>query len=69
MHFQKLRVPVTCPDCGAEQLAEFPVDRIAKALREGRPLRLHSSCHNQWWSASEIEAEQVRQYVGALSMR
>jgi hypothetical protein len=57
MNARKLRLPVTCPDCGAEQLAELPVDRVTGALREGRPLRLHA-----------IEVEQVRQYVGALSL-
>lgn len=66
MSAHKLRVPVTCPYCGMEQLAEFPAARITGALRDGRPLRLYSACHDHWWSANAVEAEQVRQYVGAL---
>jgi hypothetical protein len=68
MNSRKLRVPVICPNCGAEQLAELSADRIAKALREGRPVRLHSSCHDRWWSATYVETEQVRQYLGATSL-
>jgi hypothetical protein len=68
MNARKLRVPVTCPDCGAERLAELPADRVTGALREGRALRLHAPCHDVWWTASAVEVEQVRQYVGALSL-
>jgi len=68
MNARKLRVPVTCPDCGAERLAELPADRVTGALREGRALRLHAPCHDVWWNASAVEVEQVRQYVGALSL-
>ncbi|MDP8985025.1 MAG: hypothetical protein M3N97_08265 [Pseudomonadota bacterium] len=68
MSARKLRVPVTCPDCGAERLAELPADRVTGALREGRPLRLHAPCHDIWWNASKVETDQVRQYIGALSL-
>jgi hypothetical protein len=60
-----IRFPVTCPKCGNDALTVFPVALIATALIEGTNIRLYASCHNQWWDASKVELEQIREYLGA----
>jgi hypothetical protein len=44
----------------------FPVLVIASALSALTNIRLHASCHDQWWDASKTELEQIREYLGAL---
>jgi hypothetical protein len=60
-----IQFPVTCPLCGAEELAEHPVADVADALisRTGA-LQLHSRCHNHRWCASKAELQQIREYLG-----
>ena len=35
MEYTLLRIPVVCPECGAELLAELPAASIAQALGSG----------------------------------
>jgi len=65
MEVTLLRVPVACPDCKKEALAEFPMVWIGKALAYGRSIRLFAPCHDKVWVASELEREQLRQYLEA----
>jgi hypothetical protein len=65
MEVTLLRVPVVCPECENEVLAEFPIAPIAKALTYGRSIRLIAPCHDKAWVASELEREQLRQYLEA----
>jgi hypothetical protein len=60
-----VRFPVTCPRCGTEQLTAFPVAEVESALLLGRRLPLYATCHEYYWSASELELEQIREYLGA----
>jgi hypothetical protein len=58
--------PVTCPECGAEALREFPVAEVALALMTRRnSLHLYAPCHGRLWRASLIEIQQIREYLGA----
>jgi hypothetical protein len=61
-----IRFPVTCPRCGNDVLMVFPVLVIASALSALTNIRLHASCHDQWWDASKTELEQIREYLDAL---
>jgi hypothetical protein len=60
-----LRVPVVCPRCGEERLASFKRALIAEALGAGNTIRLFASCHDQWWNASYLEREQLKEYLDA----
>jgi hypothetical protein len=57
-----LRIPVVCPECANEWLAELPTASIAKALATGGPIHLYALCHNKAWQATMLEREQLRQY-------
>jgi hypothetical protein len=59
------RVPVTCPRCGEERLTNFSATMIGEALGAGNTIRLFASCHGEWWSASYIEREQLKEYLDA----
>lgn len=61
-----VRFPVACPLCARELLAELPVALVAEALVEGSTIRLHASCHDIFWDATELEMEQIREYLGAV---
>jgi hypothetical protein len=60
-----VRFPVTCPICARALLTELPVAVIAEALIMGSSIRLHANCHDVHWDATELEIEQIRQYLGA----
>jgi hypothetical protein len=60
-----VRFPVTCPICARALLSELPVAVIAEALIMGSSIRLHASCHDVHWDATELEVEQIREYLGA----
>jgi len=60
-----VRFPVTCPMCARALLTELPVALIAEALIMGSSIRLHASCHDVYWDATELEVEQIREYLGA----
>ena len=61
-----VRFPVACPKCGTERLAEFPVDVVADALQRGSDICLVATCHDVIWDATELEKEQIREYLGAV---
>jgi hypothetical protein len=59
--------PVKCPLCGREQLIELPVAEVADALLRDEDVYLSASCCGVVWTASEIECEQIREYLAAIS--
>jgi hypothetical protein len=61
-----VRFPVACPKCGTERLTEFPVDVVADALKRGSDICLVATCHEVIWTASELELEQIHEYLGAV---
>jgi hypothetical protein len=63
-----LQFPVTCPDCALESLSEIPIALIANALLTGKSVRLHASCHGQYWTATFIERQQLRKSLGAMTI-
>jgi hypothetical protein len=66
MNMRTIRFPVVCPICGSESLSELKFRSVALALGQDRPLRLYAGCHDLWWNATDVQAEQVREYVVAL---
>jgi hypothetical protein len=60
-----VRFPVNCPLCARSLLSELPVGVIAEALIVGSSIRLYASCHNVYWDATDLEIEQIREYLGA----
>ncbi len=60
-----IRLPVICPVCLKETLAESPLGLVAEALMCHEALPLTSSCHGFTWAAGDIEREQIRQYLAA----
>jgi hypothetical protein len=63
-----LTIPVTCPHCALESVSEMPVALIANALLIGKAIRLHSKCHDHYWTATFAEREQLRKSLAALKM-
>ncbi len=66
MNEPTIQFPVICPKCGKEQLGEYLVADVADALlaRSGT-LQLYAPCHDYYWTPSQWELQQVRQYLGA----
>jgi hypothetical protein len=62
-----VRFPVVCPKCGSEKLAEFPVGEVAHAISMGLDLSLVATCHDMIWTATELELEQIHQYLRVLT--
>ena len=58
-----VRFPVACPKCGRERLTELPVDVVADALQKGSDICLVATCHDVIWTATELELEQIHQYL------
>jgi hypothetical protein len=65
MEESSIRFPITCPRCGNESLTEFRAVVVTIAVIEWHCMRLYSSCHEVFWDASEMELEQIREYLGA----
>lgn len=63
-----LKFPVTCPNCALESVAELPIALIANALLTGKGIRLHSSCHDHYWTATFAEREQLRKSLRMLKL-
>jgi len=63
-----LRLPVVCPECGKESLAEFPSASIAEALATGGSIRLYAECHDKAWQATLLEREQMLEYLQAANL-
>ncbi len=59
----RLRFPVNCPLCAHSALSELPLSMIAYALITGSSIQLHAKCHDVYWDASQIEVEQIREYL------
>jgi hypothetical protein len=66
MNHPTVRFPAVCPQCGREQLAEFPLEEVANALRRGSDICLVATCHDVIWTATESELEQIREYLVAV---
>jgi hypothetical protein len=62
-----LKFAVTCPDCALESLAEIPIAVIANALLTGKGIRLRASCHDQYWTATFLEREQLRRILADMN--
>jgi hypothetical protein len=63
-----VRFPVTCPKCGKERLTKFPLDVVADALLRGTDICLVATCHDVIWHATDLELEQIREYLGAVGL-
>jgi hypothetical protein len=66
MNHPTIRFPAACPQCGSERLAEFALDEVADALQRGSDICLVATCHDVVWTATELELEQIREYLGAV---
>jgi len=62
-----LKFPVTCPDCALESVSELSIAVIATALLTGKGIRLHSNCHDHYWTATFTEREQLRKSLQELN--
>jgi hypothetical protein len=58
-----VRFPVVCPKCGRERLTEFPIDEVLYAFDRGSEVILVATCHDVIWTASELELQQIHQYL------
>ena len=63
-----LRISVTCPDCALETVSQMPIAVIANGLLTGKSLRLYSSCHDRYWTATFTEREQLRKSLAVLKL-
>ena len=61
-----VRFPVACPKCGRERLTELPVEAVADALQRGSGICLVAICHDMVWTATELELEQIHEYLAAV---
>ena len=61
-----VRFPVACPKCGRERLTEIPAEVVANSLRRGSDICLVATCHDVIWTATELELEQIYEYLGAV---
>jgi hypothetical protein len=62
-----IRFPVTCPKCGEERLTDLPLQEVADALIRDEAICLVATCHEVIWDASDVEREQIREYLAALT--
>jgi hypothetical protein len=49
-----------------ERLAEISVAVVTDALQRGSDIYLVATCHDVIWTASELELEQIHEYLGAV---
>jgi hypothetical protein len=68
MREPSMKFPVICPECARESIGEFQIAVIATALITGKSLRLYSSCHDVYWTATPVEREQLRECLAASSI-
>ena len=66
MREARVRFPVTCPMCAAEALTSFTISEVALAIINNRRIQLHAVCHDATWDASDIEMQQIREYLGSV---
>jgi hypothetical protein len=58
-----IRFPVACPKCGKERLTEFPTNEVVHALDGCSDITLVATCHDVIWTATELEWEQIHEYL------
>lgn len=58
----EIHFPVKCPICAEESLTRFRISVVADALETGQ-IRLYANCHIASWDATELELEQMREYL------
>jgi hypothetical protein len=63
-----IKFSVRCPDCAMESLSEIPIAMIANALLTGKNIRLYAGCHDQYWTATYLEREQLRKTLGTMTI-
>jgi hypothetical protein len=63
-----LKFPVTCPHCALQAATQMPIAVIANALLTGRAIRLYSVCHDQYWTATFTEREELRKSLAMLEI-
>lgn len=61
-----IRFPVVCPKCGRETLTEFSVNEVVYALNRGSDISLVATCHDMIWTATELELQQIHEYLVVL---
>jgi hypothetical protein len=61
-----IRFPVVCPKCGREKLTELPISEVADSLSRGLDISLVATCHEVIWTATELELEQIHEYLLVL---
>jgi hypothetical protein len=61
-----IRFPVVCPKCGRERLTEYPINEVVYALNWGFDITLVATCHDVIWTATELELEQIHEYLLVL---
>jgi hypothetical protein len=61
----EVMLPVRCPQCGQQSLAEFRFGVVAEGLQT-RQMRLYAHCHLASWDASEFELERMRAHLDEL---
>ena len=66
MREPNVRFPVACPKCGMERLTEIPFDVVKDALQRGSDICLVATCHDVIWTATELELEQIDEYLEAV---
>jgi hypothetical protein len=68
MNEPAIQFPVVCPECALESPFQLPIAVIAQALLTGKSIRLHASCHDQYWTATFIEREQLRRTLRTMNI-
>jgi hypothetical protein len=63
-----LKFSAICPDCALESVSEMPIALIANALLTGKAIRLHSICHDLYWTATFAERDQLRKCLATLEI-
>ena len=58
-----MRIAVKCPLCGGAAVTELQIAKVAEALILEAPIRMHATCHNEWWSATFSERQQIREQL------
>jgi hypothetical protein len=61
-----INVPLKCPSCAREGLNSLSIAATAAALLNGSRLQLTCRCKAKW-TATEIEREQIREYLAVLT--
>jgi hypothetical protein len=61
-----IRIPVVCPKCGRERLTEISVNEVVYALSRGSDISLVATCHDVIWTATELELQQIHEYLVVL---